>query len=355
MNRMSISFSLSILMLLAFSASAQRKDKEYNPFESIGKKGKVVNAYGDRFVEVFDTDSIQRIGSVLFNIYQKKIVLLLESDSVFAITSDNTGSSRWYSVDPLADRFVSWSPYNFVYNNPIRFVDPDGRAPLDDYYNKKGMYLGSDGAKTNNQRIISTDDYARISAANGGTTSEAATTALQASSKTITIKIGDGSQSEGQYFKGLYASGDGDGVNRSTYTEQTTTLLLDPENAVLTVVTGSSRFNGPDFSFSDDPNSIAGVKSGKLIKIGDAHTHQVADLSPDSYRDASFQDRGDGSKVKAAGVPLFTIDSKNVDAFVPNPSSMSGRTPKDNIGSTPDLFNGNFSILRTALEYFGKK
>ncbi len=355
MNRLSIVWVYLILTLLSLNSNAQEKKKEYNPFESIGKKGKIVTAYGDRFVEVFDTDSVQRIGSVLFHIYEKRVLVLLDADSVFERASDNSGASRWYSVDPLADKFVSWSPYNFVYNNPIRFVDPDGRAPVDDYYSKRGLYLGSDGAKTNHQRIISGDDYSRISAANNGTTSEAATAALQASSKTITVKIGDGSQSEGQYFKGLYAAGDGDGVNIGTYREQTTTLLLDPENAILTVVTGNNRLNGPSISIADDPNTIPGVKNGSLIKIGDAHTHQVADLFPDSYREASFQDRGDGSKVKAAGVPLFTIDSKNVDAFVPSPGSMSGRVAKDNIATTPNLFNNNFSILRTALEYFGKK
>ena len=40
-------------------------------------------------------------------------------------------TSVWQSVDPLAEEFPSWSPYSFSFNNPIRFVDPDGRAPVD--------------------------------------------------------------------------------------------------------------------------------------------------------------------------------------------------------------------------------
>ncbi len=38
---------------------------------------------------------------------------------------------RWMNVDPLAEEFPSWSPYNFKMNNPLRYVDPDGRAPVD--------------------------------------------------------------------------------------------------------------------------------------------------------------------------------------------------------------------------------
>ena len=61
-------------------------------------------------------------------------------------------TSIWLSVDPLAEKMPSWSPYVYSFNNPVKYTDPDGRMPMppDDHFDVNGNFIYRDNKTTNN-------------------------------------------------------------------------------------------------------------------------------------------------------------------------------------------------------------
>lgn len=115
-------FSLLCLFTLVNVLQAQ------TPFVEYGLKAEMLTLSSGKYDEYFIEDSIVLIGSVLFNTNTNRIVAFIQNDTAYSeATLKPEIFSRWLSPDPLAAKYPYFTPYSFAANNPIIFIDPDGK------------------------------------------------------------------------------------------------------------------------------------------------------------------------------------------------------------------------------------
>lgn len=134
---MFVFFSFGFLSAQEVLSKEEKERREQNiqagnPFSKFGYKTKVATLSKGKYLEVHDLDSIVIIGTTRLHVYKNIIV----GDVIFENINPNTRpigdvTGRWFSPDPLSEEFPSWSPYNMCMDNPIKMVDPDGKAPTD--------------------------------------------------------------------------------------------------------------------------------------------------------------------------------------------------------------------------------
>ena len=107
-------------------------------------------------------------------------------------------TSLWLNTDPLAEKYPHVSPYTYTLNNPIKFIDPDGRdivLPKGTSVKNTYIILGNLQKLTDDKLVYSTqkDGTIRIKIASLGKGNKITGTrlirALNSSHKTVSIGI----------------------------------------------------------------------------------------------------------------------------------------------------------------------
>ncbi|HNF48412.1 MAG TPA: hypothetical protein PLF48_03450 [Chitinophagales bacterium] len=112
---------------------------QLNPYAQFGYEPKneyVINK-SDK-LEIANTDTSSTRQLLLFDFANKKLFVLNRADSIITIYDiPKDVLAKWISVDPKASKAPDWSPYRSFFDNPIRFIDPDGQWEADSKGNLK--------------------------------------------------------------------------------------------------------------------------------------------------------------------------------------------------------------------------
>lgn len=116
---------LNLLLLYQINAFSQNT----NPYSIFGYHSEIEYKLPmDRLFRIDNIDTDSQVKAITIDFEGSILYFLGEKDLVLDTMNVNPDDILiWLSVDPLAEKYPSMSPYVYCANNPVMYYDPDGR------------------------------------------------------------------------------------------------------------------------------------------------------------------------------------------------------------------------------------